>query len=132
MTRIGVAYANSDEIRFYSFSIDLEHQLLYGGTGITNPCFLVKFNLATFTRVSGVSGNSGETEFETSLLDVANNFVYIGADVAPSRVIKFNVIKFNVSTMTRVSAVSGISGENYLNMDSSATALILPSSSSTI
>jgi hypothetical protein len=100
--------------------IDTANGFAYFGASsdsTTQPSSIVKIDLATFTRVDALTLPSGETFVHlpyqnvstAAVIDTINGFAYFGTDTAPAK-----IIKIDLSTFTRVDALTLPPGEIYL------------------
>lgn len=94
---------NSGESGLACAVIDTVNRLAYFGTitSLNNTSKVVKIDLSTFTRVTSITTNSGESVFNSAVID--SGFAYFAT-------LQNRVVKINLSTFTEVSGNVLIAG----------------------
>jgi hypothetical protein len=113
-TRVGVLILDAKEMRPGSAVIDPVNGFAYFGAGdVSSPygkTYVVKINLATFTREAALTLESGNdnSSVPSAVIDVAHGFAYFGAATTPGKIVKVDLARF-----TPAGTLTLNSGENF-------------------
>jgi adenosine/AMP kinase len=109
-TRNSAITLNAGEDWLNSAVIDTANGFAYFGatdiTNITNTGHIAKVALSpTFTRTAGLTLNLGENSLGSAVIDTSNGFAYFGTANDAGNSIPANIVKVQLSSMTRIGAL---------------------------
>lgn len=88
--------------------VDADGEFAYFGT-TASPGQVVKFDLATNTRIAALTLAEGENTLISAAIDPVGGFAYFGTRTVPGR-----IVKIDLATFTRVGAITLAAGEDEL------------------